>query len=165
MSTVPVELVHIPEINRAIFGNLLQFYLHDMSEYTGARVNDEGLFEVSEYVQRYWREPERHPFFIKVRDRHAGFVLVREIARTSHSIAEFFVIRRLRRCGVGKSAAFQIFDRFPGEWHVAEDEANLPAQAFWRTIIGEYTAGQFDETVQDAHPKGPRQIFKSRGVQ
>lgn len=161
MSTVAVELVHIPEINRAIFGNLLQLYLHDMSEFTGDGVDDEGLFEVSEQIQRYWHEPERHPFFIKVRDRHAGFVLVREIAENTHSIAEFFVIRRLRGCGVGKSAAFRVFDRFPGAWHVAQEEANLPAQAFWRTIIGEYTGGRFEEGVQDAHPKGPVQIFKS----
>jgi len=164
MSTSQVELAHIPEIARATFDNLMQLYLHDMSEYTDLQVNEEGLYPVSEYVQRYWQERGRHPFFIRTREGIAGFALVRELEKNCYSIAEFFVIRKLRRSGVGKSAAFQLFDRFAGEWHIAQEEQNSAAQEFWCTILAEYTGGDFEQTTQDAHPRGPKQIFRSRSA-
>ena len=33
-------------------------------------------------------------------------------------VAEFFVLRRYRRSGVGRSAAFLIWKHFPGTWTV-----------------------------------------------
>ena len=42
-----------------------------------------------------------------------------------------------------------VFDRFPGWWQVREIATNLPAQAFWRAIIGRYTGGRFEERAYD----------------
>jgi predicted acetyltransferase len=35
--------------------------------------------------------------------------------------------------------AHRVFDRLQGQWQVNWAEGNLPAQAFWQRVIGEYT--------------------------
>jgi len=104
----------------------------------------------------------------RVEGRLAGFVLVmhynyftgEHAADCPWVIAEFFVMRKYRRQGVGRAAAFQVFDRFPGRWEVAEITSNVGAQAFWRKVIGEYTGGDFAETVLDDESwHGPVQSF------
>jgi predicted acetyltransferase len=66
-------------------------------------------------------------------------------------------MRKYRRVGIGRKAAFHVFDRFRGTWKVEQDETNVVAQAFWRSVIGEYTDGDFEETDVD----GPVQTFDS----
>jgi len=135
--------------DRPILEHLMQLYLHDFSEFERADVNSEGLYEY-EYLDLYWEEDQRHPFLIYVDGCIAGFVLVNKVVYLSenkgaNAIAEFFVMRKYRRMGVGKSAALKIFDKFPGKWEVQETKRNIPAQKFWRKIIAEYTNGQFSE--------------------
>jgi predicted acetyltransferase len=147
---------------KAVLGNLLQFYMYDFTEFVDLVLDDSGCFRVSAHFDRYWSEPDRHPFLIRARGRLAGFALVHQLEPGVHSIAEFFVLRTFRRRAVGKTAAFVLFDRFPGEWHVAQEETNIPAQRFWTTIIAEYTGGDFQRAVSLRDPSGPKQIFRSR---
>ena len=67
-------------------------------------------------------------------------------------MAEFFVMRKYRRTGVGTDAARAIFERFPGAWQVREEEANVGAIHFWRRAI----PVSFDEGRWD---NGPVQHF------
>ena len=131
--------------------NLMHLYLYDFSEFDQADVDEDGCFR-DEHLPLYWQEPERHPFLIRVDGNLAGFILVRGVKEDSpggyHSVAEFFVLRKYRRSGVGRQAARDIFTRFPGRWRVSQLENNLPAQAFWRKIIHEYTRGQFREDAR-----------------
>ncbi len=159
---VRVELAS--ESERPIIRNLMQAYEHDLSEFTGDVPGQDGLFSIGNYFDVYWTEKERHPFEILYKDQPVGFALVRELEDGAFSMSEFFVVRSLRRKGVGKLAATMLFDRFPGTWHVAQDENNAPAQSFWRSIIGEYTDGEYSEQQSDAQPRGPKQVFRSRRV-
>ena len=121
-------------------------------------------FEVLDsYFDVYWLDAQRYPFKVMVNGEVAGFALVRELEPYVHSIAEFFILRRHRGSGVGRSAAFSLFDRFPGTWHVAEDENNAPAQRFWRRVINEYSDGTFEEAWSESQPTGPEQIFVTPG--
>jgi predicted acetyltransferase len=153
----------LPE-DKLVFENLMHLYLYDFSEYTEDDVNEQGRF-VDEHLERYWIEPNRYPFLFIVGNHYAGFVLVRdfpdpETGEMVHSIAEFFVMKKYRRQKFGKQMAWQIFDRFPGRWHVAQEEKNVPAQQFWRNTISEYTAGRYDEK-QDPQWHGPIQVFRT----
>lgn len=96
----------------------------------------------------------------------AGFVLVRELESSTndqslHSIAEFFILRKYRRCGLGQTVANHIFNLFPGRWQVRQEANNLPAQAFWRKVIASYTGGDFAE-VRLPGWAGPAQEFSVR---
>jgi Predicted acetyltransferase len=67
-------------------------------------------------------------------------------------MAEFFVMRKYRRGGVGGKAARAVFARFPGEWQVRQLAANGAAVAFWRAAI----PVPFSEDTND---EGPVQHF------
>jgi predicted acetyltransferase len=51
-------------------------------------------------------------------------------------MAEFFVARRYRRCGVATEAVRQILAQYPGHWEIAVAEHNVADKAFWPRAIG-----------------------------
>jgi predicted acetyltransferase len=59
-------------------------------------------------------------------------------------VAEFFVLRRHRRSGVGRRAAFALFDRLPGHWVVRVAESNQRGLPFWSATVPAYTGGRFE---------------------
>jgi predicted acetyltransferase len=150
--------------DKPVLRHLLELCQHDYSEHNDADVNEHGLFGYP-YLDHYWTEPGRYPFLIRVSGRLAGFVLVRRLdssgAHGTHSIAEFFILRKYRRQGIGQAVAQRIFGMFSGTWRVHQEAANLPAQAFWRTVISRYTGGKFRE-AQEAAWNGPIQEFTTR---
>ena len=134
----------------SILHNLGELYVHDFSEITLTELNDAGRFD-----HDFWREcwsGERTPYLLRVDDHLAGFAIVARGSRLAddpavHDLAEFFVVRRYRRQGVGTRAAAAIFGLRRGRWEVRERTGNAAARAFWRKAIGAYTNGEFDEIV------------------
>jgi predicted acetyltransferase len=134
--------------------NLLELYLHDMSEIFPIEVNGQGRFGYDK-LSLYWSEPDSHwPFLIRYGDRIAGFALVTlGSPAAAHpeelDLAEFFVLRSYRRAGVGRRAAVLLWNELPGQWVVRVAEANRAGLPFWETTIGEYTGGAF---TRKQHP-------------
>lgn len=137
--------------NRETLANLLQFYIYDFSEFIDAHVEENGRF--GEYpLKEYWTEKNHFAYLIRINGKYAGFVLVKSLeAETStyFSIAEFFIMKKYRRMGVGKSVAKDIFHIHSGNWRVFQMKSNEPAQLFWRNVIKEYTGGQYTEQIED----------------
>jgi len=105
----------------------------------------------SEFLAGWFNDPTAHPFVILADGERAGFALVArppEFPRRTADfrMAEFFVVGRVRRRGVGAGAATLLFTRFAGQWEVVEDEYNRPALAFWRSVIRRYAQGRYNET-------------------
>lgn len=150
--------------DRAALERLMELYLYDFSEFDQADVGRDGAYGYP-YLAHYWREKGRDPYLVRVDGHLAGFVLVFEhsfLGSEGHMIAEFFVMRKYRRQGVGKAAAFWIFDRYPGHWEISEIDENTAAQRFWRSIIAEYTAGNYREVqLNNEVWQGPVQVFEN----
>jgi predicted acetyltransferase len=155
---------------KPILRNLLELYSYDFSAIDGADVDDSGLYGY-EHLDLYWEEPDRFPFLVRVDGRLAGFALVRKgtyfpenesgETRPAWLIAEFFIMRKYRRRGIGTRVARQLFDRFGGRWEIAELAENDEAQTFWRKVISEYTGGRFFECfVENDRWRGPVQVFE-----
>ncbi len=160
-SMAEVLLEPVAKADRGVLVRLFQLYRHDSSEYDGEMPDERGAFSLGAYFDRYWVEPTRHPYFIQHAQRRVGFVLVRQVEPNVHSIAEFFVSRGVRRLGIGRAAAVAAFTTHPGQWRVAQDERNEPAQRFWLRVIDEFTDGDFVQTISPAQPRGPEQRFDS----
>lgn len=133
--------------------NLAQFYCYDFSEVLEMHVDEDGRFAGVDLAQ-VWAEEWRHPFLMRVDDKPAGFALISERSKITGTsgvfdMTEFFVLRRFRRHGVGRAAAFAAFDRFEGPWEVRQRVENRDATAFWREAIREYTRGNYEETRWD----------------
>lgn len=147
------SLINASVKHKDVLKNLLQFYSYDFSEYTKADVEESGLFAAYTHLNDYWEhEANRFPYLILQQDKYIGFVLVRKIEEGQglhFSIAEFFVLKRHRRKGIGKAVAMQVFTLHKGRWEVFQMEANVPAQTFWKNVIAEYTDGKFTEHTEN----------------
>lgn len=141
----------------ALLANLLELYLHDLSEAFPIEVGVDGRFGYDK-LPLYWSEPERRfPFLIRSGARVVGFVLVTRGSPATEDpdvfdIAEFFVLRRHRRSGVGRRAACLLWDRLPGRWIVRVSEGNRGAVPFWADVITEYTRGAATESRRSGSP-------------
>ena len=133
--------------------NLMQFYIYDFTEFIKYDVEANGLFAPYPHLEDYWRgENNKFPYLIKKDDKYVGFVLVRLIEseeRSYFSIAEFFVMKKYRRLGIGRAIAVQLFDLHNGQWEVYQKDSNKPAQLFWKNVIKEYTKGRFKQHSED----------------
>ena len=135
---------------RVLLENLAQLYCYDFSEVLELHVDDDGRFGDVDLAP-YWVDEWRHPFLLRVDDKLAGFALISERSKITgksgvFDVTEFFVLRRFRRRGVGRAAAFAAFDHFGGPWEVRQRENNPHATAFWRRTIDEYTRGHYEES-------------------
>ena len=147
-----------------VLRNLLELYLHDLSEIFPIGLGPEGRFGYDK-LPLYWTEPAvRHAFMIKDGENVAGFAFATRGSPASDNpedldVAEFFVLRSYRRSGVGRRAAMALWDGVPGHWVVRVSEANWAGLPFWSEVIGSYTSGDFVETVRPGNPQSWR-VFR-----
>lgn len=145
-----------------LLSNLLELYVHDMSEvFTNVELGPDGRFGYDK-LPLYWSEPDRRfAFLIRNATRVVGFVLVTRGSPVTDDldvldVAEFFVIRSQRRSGVGREAAFLVWNRLPGKWIVRVSEGSPGAVSFWRGTIMEYSKGAAIETQRSGTPNNWR---------
>ncbi|MFO0608306.1 MAG: hypothetical protein U0324_34390 [Polyangiales bacterium] len=137
----------------ALLSNLLELYAYDLSETFALELGADGRFGYDK-LPLYWSEPERRfPFLIRWGARVVGFALVTRGSPASDDpddfdVAEFFVVRRHRRSGVGRRAAFLLWDRFGVRWVVRVSEGNRGGRAFWASATSEYAGGAVVETTR-----------------
>jgi predicted acetyltransferase len=172
-----LEIKPASDDDYAIVANLARFYIYDMAEHAGWEFPASGAFDAEDQFAPYWGKPRRRPwpeqwkgfpFVVRVDTHLAGFALVKQIAAqpATFDMGEFFIARQHRRKGVGQRVATAMFDRFPGHWQVREMLTNKAAQAFWRRVIADYTAGAFTDSQEAfADQRGEQfvvQRFRSR---
>ena len=151
----------------ALLSNLLELYIHDLSEIFPIEIGAEGRFGYDK-LALYWSEHERRfAFLIRLGGHLAGFALVTRGSPVTDDpedldVAEFFVLRRHRRAGVGQRAATLLWDRLPGQWIVRVSEGNRAGLSFWAAVIRAYTGDAFSERKRPGSPHGWRVYsFKS----
>lgn len=151
-----VEVAEATAADRVFIRNVYPLYLHDLSPFTEFYELDERGVWFPDYLPDWLdtKSPLVHPILIRADERPAGFAFIGQ-APFPHMtpgrdfrMSEFFVLARYRRRGVGQRAAHAIFERFRGVWEVTELPANVGAVRFWRSVIGEYTGGMFEDTIE-----------------
>jgi predicted acetyltransferase len=130
-----VTLQPIEHARAATLSQLFELYAHDFSEHVPLQLEESGRFSLRPR-ERWWTEPDHHPFFVRSAGRLAGFALVSKGSqvgpeRDVMDVAEFFVVRGERRKLVGQRAAHALLARFPGRWEVRVRHSNQPALTFW----------------------------------
>lgn len=127
----------------ALLANLSQLYVHDMSTFFAGtarlEVGEDGRFLLDPPVDRWLRAPDHVPLLLRWHGQPAGFALVNAHSvvdpPADRAIAEFFVVRKYRRSGLGRAAAHAVFSAWPGNWEAAVMRANAGALAFWRSAV------------------------------
>ena len=158
-----IELVRATPPHRTLLRQLYELYCHDFSPMTKADLGIDGYWSDDDFLDP-WPD-DLHIYLIRVDGHMAGFVWVAfggyvDPHSANFLMDEFFILRKYRRRGVGERAAVWLFNQYPGRWEVGEIPENVEAQQFWRTIIGRYTDGNFQEVlVNNERWHGPVQVF------
>ena len=150
-----VNLKEVKLEDREILANLLEKYDYEFSQYDDRDVNRLGLFGYP-YLDLYWMEDNRFAYFIKVDEKLAGFIMIcnyREDGdpETDFQVAEFFVMYKYRRSGIGKQAFFQVLEKHKGRWGLGWHPKNKTSAYFWEKVISEYTEGKFE--IKRSNPR------------
>lgn len=142
-----------------VIQNLARFYVYDMTEYMGWACPENGLFGCRD--DKFWSDEQNHFFIVRVDGELAGFAVIEGLEPgkdEDYDVAEFFVLRKFRRKGVGKHVAHTLFDKFRGRWTVRQLVGNLPAPEFWRKVVSEYTSGNYEEIPEFTDEYGWRMV-------
>ena len=157
-----MKVVPITQENAHIFEVFEQDYESEFSAITKKEPNAEGRFA----IEADWGAPNKG-FYLFIEDisngiqksasgnpvgyKPAGFAVRGEIDGRS-DIAEFYILPCYRKKGLGKLFAFADFDRFHGPWQVRQISTAVEATSFWRTVIHEYTHGNYaEDQINDPH--------------
>ncbi|MFC5650212.1 GNAT family N-acetyltransferase [Paenibacillus solisilvae] len=159
MNLNELEIVPVRYEHKSILRNLLELYQYETSAFEADEagdVHDDGTYGYR-YLDHYWTEQGRFAYFIQVSGKLAGFVMLRQLPdpeadTVSFSIAEFFIMRKYQRLGVGQRAAVDMFTRFKGKWSVSWLKDNGSAQQFWTACIRKFSKGQCLESMVNGNP-------------
>lgn len=141
-----VEVLPAARDQQSVLANMLELYAYDLSKAFDLHLGSDGRYGYDS-LPLYWKEETRLPFLIKVDGRLSGFALVSRGSlvsgnRSVWDMAEFFVLKRYRRLGVGAMAAQELWRRLPGQWEVRVLKTNEPALLFWQTTIAAFTGAK-----------------------
>jgi predicted acetyltransferase len=119
-----IEIIPVGKDQKEILRNLLEKYEYDFSQYNQRDVNDLGLFGY-DYLDNYWTEQNRFPFFVKVNSKLAGLVMVNDYPEvksdTNYTMSEFFIMYKYRQKGIGKYVINYIFNKIETKYGTIED--------------------------------------------
>ena len=148
-----MQLVPVARDEKEILKNLLEEYDYEFSQYTKVDVNPLGLFGY-DWLDCYWTDNGRWPYFVKVDGKLAGFVMVNDYREadldTEYTMSEFCILYKYRRMGIGRLAVYAAFNRHPGSWQLKYHPHNTGSVYFWNRIVGDYTHGNYQRL--EAYP-------------
>jgi len=147
-----VQIVPVAADQAETLARLLQLYLHDFSAFAPlespyGEIGEDGSFAYPNLAS-YLSEPHREALLVRVRGRLAGFMLINDWSASGRpvdfAIAEFFIARKYRRCGIGTETTGHVIGARPGQWEVAVLADNTPAMAFWRRALPAVHSGAIE---------------------
>ncbi|MFI6626200.1 GNAT family N-acetyltransferase [Streptomyces sp. NPDC050528] len=147
---IAVDVRPATPADRPTVERLWLMFRHDMSGFgTGEKAqlpNPDGTFR-SERVDAAFGEGggDWAPYLFWSGGHPVGFAFVRGIDSATRVLNSFFVVRGVRRGGVGMRAVRDVVARYPGEWEVAFQDANPGAVAFWRRVAEDLAPGCWAE--------------------
>ena len=125
-----------------VIAQLYELYTYEMTDLADFDINDNGYYGYSD-LPLFWSTPNRYPYLIWVNKKLAGFVLIQQGSPIDDNpdiwdVAEFFVMRKFRKSGIGQFIAQSIWSTHKGLWQVRVWDNNITAHRFWDSVIGDF---------------------------
>lgn len=150
-----ISLTPIKKEEYEILINLAEKYEYEFSQYSNVDVDVMGTFGCADWLQIYFSEQNYWPYFIKVEEKLAGFILICDDAfegyHTDFIVDEFFIIYKYRGIGVGFNVVKQVLQLHRGSFGLSYSPRNGPAAAFWQKTISRITNDDFQLYTQNPH--------------
>jgi len=119
--------------DRPVLERLWQLFAHDVSERSGMLPGPDGAFPTERLVAAF-EDADRQPHLVVLDGHPVGFAVVRGLDAPARVVNAFFVVRSVRRRGIGREAARAVLALRPGAWEIPFQDDNTPAVAFWRRV-------------------------------
>ncbi len=144
-----IALTAISITSRAILEAMLIEYFQEIDP-TKIQQSTTGERLDYPYLDQYWTDKNRFAFFIVYDTEIVGFSLLNDhvICKdflAERAVAEFYIKKKYRQRGIGRRAALQLFQQFPGKWEVKQATDNPNATQFWRNTIQSLTHNNYIE--------------------
>jgi predicted acetyltransferase/catechol 2,3-dioxygenase-like lactoylglutathione lyase family enzyme/RimJ/RimL family protein N-acetyltransferase len=165
-----VTLIEAKRQDYPLIKNMSCYYAYDLARACNHIAEKWTLVENGFYdccdVKRYFDDTTRKVYLIKVYDEIAGFILLNKACFSTASnwnLAEFFILSKFQRTGIGQIASHILFDKHHGLWEVAVIPENRQALCFWQQSITQYTKDKFkkDKINVDFDINQPKRIIFS----
>jgi predicted acetyltransferase len=139
---------------RPVVERLWQLYRHDLSEFRGTHgpsgfrgtlPDRDGKFHVRTLLPFFDDDADRAAYVFYSGPSPVGFAFVSHLTSQVRLMSEFFIVRGLRRHGLGRAAVDELFARYPGEWEIPFQEHNVAAARFWRRVAAGLAGGNVRE--------------------
>jgi len=140
-----IELELVTDDSRTTLENLLQLYIHDLSQFRFSRPDETGRFNRDDRYAVFFTDPDRRAYLFRDESGPVGFGLVRGLSEHRRLMAGFFVVRGARRHNVGHVAALEMLRRHPGAWEIPFQEENAGAARFWRVVADAAVGAEWTE--------------------
>ena len=139
---------------------LAQLERHDLSKFRGYTPGADGVFAF-DTLPSFFSEPDRRAYLLYHGATLAGFTLTRGLPDGATSIVAFFIVRALRKQGVGHRAAQELLRTQPGRWAIAFQEENAGVPRFWRHVATAAVGSEWREgpTPPSAQPGTQRDTW------
>ncbi|WP_405687424.1 GNAT family N-acetyltransferase [Streptomyces sp. NBC_00057] len=146
MSDVSVRLADTSD--RPVLERLWLMFRHDMSEFGGVLPNPDGTFR-SDRLHAAFTKADWAPYLVTSGESPVGLAFVRSLTAPTRVLSSFFVVRAVRRTGIGLRAVQEVVAKHPGPWQVAFQEGNVAAVQFWRRVATEIAG---DAWIEERRP-------------
>ena len=142
MPSLNIQIIKASLEQKSTIAQLYELYTYEMTDLADFDINDNGYYGYAE-LPMFWTNPNKYPFLIWVNKKLAGFVLVQkgspiDLNPNIWDIAEFFIMRKFRKKGIGQFIAQNIWSQFEGTWQVRVWDNNQAACAFWNNTIKKF---------------------------
>jgi predicted acetyltransferase len=131
--------------DRPTVERLWLLFRHDLSEFGGQLPNPDGTFRSERLEAAFSGSEDWAAYLISLGARPVGFAFVRALTQPTRVLNSFFVVRGVRRSGIGLRAVRHVVARHPGRWTVAFQDDNPAAVRFWRRVGDALAPGEWKE--------------------
>ncbi|WP_217238720.1 GNAT family N-acetyltransferase [Streptomyces sp. AC555_RSS877] len=145
MTSAALDIRPATPADRHTVERLWLLFRHDLSEFGGQLPHADGTFRKERLEAAFSGDVDWAPYLFRLGERPVGFAFVRGLSGGTRVLNSFFVVRGVRRSGVGMRAVREVVGRHPGEWEVAFQDANGGAVRFWRWVAEGLAPGEWSE--------------------
>lgn len=124
----------VKEDKKDVLYRLLEYSLYEESANDLNEMNEDAIFEYK-YFDSYFIDNDKDAYFIREKETNKllGFAMINsyvQVFEKGHSIAEYMIIPKYRKNHIGKKVAFELFDKYKGNWEVSPSYNSVSALFF-----------------------------------
>ena len=125
---------------------MLELYQYELSDIWPQDADSEAKYGYN--LDRHKLGARFHAYVAISGSQYVGLALVAPATVTRKEgswMEQFFILKQYRRIGAGRALALHVLHCHPGPWEIGQIPGNNSARSFWRQVIADATAGQYQE--------------------